>query len=329
ISLLEPLVEAENFPREPMEVVVTTHLWAGNYEDVVFYSNRALRKYPDNFFRLKKALALAELERNKEALSVLEEILQENPDDRDAIALQTLLFNKKKNQLAASYLNTSFSSPGAKPWHLFYLEYKRSIEDVPVLARLSYGNIFSIEGTQVEVDAYPKVTKNSYLYLNVGAALNTPIFPQFRAGAEYFFNIGNGFSSSLGGKYLDFEEDQVFLLTGEAAFNTENNWKITYRPYLSKFQKNWLLSHTFAFRKNMPLKEQFFQFDLQYGSIPYVYLSSNSFTELTSLRAGFHYQFRISENVLLQPILMYEYEEFSPGNYRNKYHSQLVAKFRF
>ncbi|HET8752922.1 MAG TPA: tetratricopeptide repeat protein, partial [Salinimicrobium sp.] len=100
ISILEPLVEAENFKKEVMEVLVTTHLWAGNYEEVVFYSNRALKIYPDNFFRLKKALALAELERNIEALSVLEEILQENPDHRDAIALQTLLFNKKKNQLA-------------------------------------------------------------------------------------------------------------------------------------------------------------------------------------------------------------------------------------
>ncbi|MBZ9729438.1 YaiO family outer membrane beta-barrel protein [Salegentibacter sp. JZCK2] len=329
IEILTPLIEVEDFSEEAIKVMVTTQLWAGNFEEVIRYSNVALAKYKKSHFQIQKAIALEALDRDKEAKEILKDVMLNKPENKKAQALQTRIFQKNKEHISLSYLNTSFSNPGFKPWHLAHLEYKRNLGNVPVLARLNYGNLFGLEGSLFEVDAYPKTGSKSYLYLNVGAAINTPIFPKFRGGLEYFQSLNKNFEISLGGKYLDFQETQVLLLTGGITYSTKHNLRFTYKPYLSHTESNWLTSHSLALRINNPVKESFIQFDLQYGSIPYAFVTSSAFTEVTSLRVGMQYHFRITENILIQPVIMYEYEEYFPSLYRNRFNSQIITFFRF
>ncbi|MDR9457992.1 MAG: YaiO family outer membrane beta-barrel protein [Salegentibacter sp.] len=329
IETLIPLTEAEDFSEEAIKVMVTTQVWAGNFEEVVKYSNMALTKYEKPHFQLQKAIALEALDRDEEAKETLKEMMLKEPENKEAQALQTRIFQKNKEYISLSYLNTSFSDPGFKPWHLAHLEYKKDIGNVPVLARLNYGNLFGLEGSLFEVDAYPKSGSNSYLYINAGAAINTPIFPEIKAGVEYFQSLNEKFEISLGGKYLGFQETQVILLTGGITYATENNLRFNYKPYFTHTKSNWLTSHTLALRINNPVKESFIQVDLQYGSIPYAFVTSSAFTEVTSLRLGMQYHFRITENILIQPVVMYEYEEYFPSLYRNRFNSQIITFFRF
>ncbi len=67
----------------------------------------------------------------------------------------------------------------------------------------------------------------------------------------------------------------------------------------------------------------------QYGSIPYAFVTSSAFTEVISLRLRFQYYFGITENMLIQPVFMYEYEEEFPSMYRNRFNSQIITFFRF
>lgn len=329
ITTLAPLTKPSNFSPDAMELMVTTQLWAENYKEVIRLSDLALREQPNIFFKIQKAKALAALDLKKNALEVLKEVLTEDPDQEEALALQTAIFKTNIDHISFSYLNTSFSDPAFKPRHLAHLEYKRHLGKVPVLARLNYGNLFGLEGSLFEIDAYPKLGEKSYLYLNAGTAIDTEIFPQFKAGIEYFLSLNNGFTVSGGSKYLQFKNSEVLLLTGEFSYNTSNNLRLSYRPFLSNTQRSWSLSHTMAFKIINPVKEQFWQIDLQYGSVPYGFFTSNAFTDLTSIRLGIQYQFRLSENILVQPIFMYEYEEYLPSEFRNRFNSQLITTFRF
>lgn len=329
IEILTPLTKAEDFSREAIQVMVSTQLWAGNYEEVIRYANLALTKYNDLHFPFQKAKALGQLDRDKEAKEILKQVLLMEPDNKEAQALQTTIFQKNTQHISLSYLNTSFSDPGFNPWHLAYLEYKRNLGSVPVLARLNYGNLFGLEGSLFEVDAYPKTGANSYLYLNAGAAIDTPIFPKIKGGLEYFQSLNENFELSVGGKYLGFEETEVLLFTGGITYSTKNNLRFNYKPYLTHTESNWLTSHTLAFRITNPVKESFLQFDAQYGSIPYAFVTSSAFTEVKSFRLGLQYHFRITENILIQPVFMYEYEEYFPSLYRNRFNSQIITFFRF
>lgn len=328
ISILTPLSEPRDFSNEAIAVMITTQLWAENYEEVIRYSNLALEQYPTISMKMNRAIALDALDRRKEAKEILKEILTEDPQNRDALALQTAILKKNSDHVSLSYLNTSFSNPGSSPWHLSYLEYKTDVGAVPALARLNYGNLFDQQGTLLEFDVYPKLSDKSYFYLNAGAAINSAIFPQFKAGIEYFQSLDKGIAFSVGSKYLAFENNKVLLFTGGASYTTKNNLKINYKPYLTNTENNWFLSHTLALRITN-IKESFLQFDLQYGSVPYAFYTSNAFTDLTSFRLGIQYRFRLAENILLQPVFMYELEEYYPSLHRNRFNSQIITTFRF
>ncbi|WP_168194568.1 YaiO family outer membrane beta-barrel protein [Antarcticibacterium arcticum] len=329
ITILKPLIDSVDPPEEALHVMVNTQLWAGNYEEVIKYSNLAQLKYKNSYYQIQKARALAALNRNDEAEDTLQEVLRMEPDNKEARALKTQIFQQRTEHIALSYLNTSFSDPGFKPWHLAYLEYKRDLGKVPVLARFNYADLFEKQGSLFEVDAYPKTGKNSYLYLNAGAALNTPLFPKFRGGIEYFHSLNKHFEISIGSKYLAFEETDVVLLNAGLTYNTKNNLSLNYKPYFTQTEGDWLTSHSLALRITNPIKENFVQIDLQYGSIPFGFVTSTAFTDVTSLRLGLQYRFRLTKNILVQPVFMYEYEEYFPSMYRNRFNSQLITILRF
>ena len=329
IAVLNSLMQGKDYNPELLETMVNIQLWAGNYEEVIRYSEMALEQEDSNIYRVQKANALSHLNREKEALQALEGVLSEDPDHQEALYLRTQILKQKPQHLSLSYLNTSFSQPGSSPRHMGYLEYKRNLGRVPVLARFNYGHLNGESGGLFEIDAYPKLSTNSYLFLSAGAALDTPIFPEFRAGAEYFMAFSNGLGFSVGSKYLQFEEDEVLMFTGEASYYTRNNVKLSYRPYLSESEEKWFLSHALAFRLMNPLKESFWQLDLQYGAIPYGFYTSQDFQGLSAYRIGLQHQFRLPGNILVQPVFMYEYEEYLPSEFRNRFNVQLVTTLRF
>jgi hypothetical protein len=75
--------------------MINTQLWAGNFEEVIRYSNLAFTEYSNKQFQIQKALALEGLDRNREAKEILKEIILNDPENTEALALQTRIFQKK------------------------------------------------------------------------------------------------------------------------------------------------------------------------------------------------------------------------------------------
>lgn len=314
---------------ETLNLLVRIELAGGKSKDLLKHSEQGITLFPGNkdFYILHKAQALEQLGRDKEALLTLEEIDKGSDYFPNAQYIKTQILRKQKNMVSVGYLNTSFSNPGFPPWHFGMIEYMRKTKNNAFVGRVNYGSLFGTSGMQAEIDAYPKLGKNKYLYLNTGISNGSTVFPLFRFGAEYYQDFKK-YSTSIGGRYLHFENAKVLMFTGHIGRNF-NTYNLSYRPYLVTINGDWFTSHIISLRKTFEEKESFIQLDLQYGAVPYYFFVSNEFLRTNALRAGINCRFRVSDNFFIQPILMYEFEEFVPNEYRNRYNVQLILSKRF
>lgn len=328
VAILDPLI-ARADSNEALEVMIQTRLWAGQYEEVIRYANQAYSKNPSSSYLISKVKALIALDKMEESRKIISQILEKEPTHEEALVLQTQIFKRNEREVIFSYLNTSFSNPGFQPWHLASVGAKTTLGSVPLLARVNYGNISAREGVQIEADAYPKLGKKGYLYANAGISLKESVFPDFRGAIEYFHTLNSSINLSLGGKYLKFDDTEVIIYTGQTAYTFSSGSRITYRPYLADINNTWTLSHALSMRFAETVRENYLEINLQYGTVPYEFFTSGTFTNLRTIRAGARYQVRLSEKILLQPAFMYEYEEYLPDQYRNRFNNQLFVTYRF
>lgn len=329
IKLLTPIADRIPVNADAMEALVNAHLWAGHYEDVIHYSQKVLLNDPGSvFYNLKKAVALEKLDRDSDALQTIDKILSIDKTNKDARALQTTIYKKDKNAFTFSYLNTSFSNRVASSRHLGYIEYKRNLKYVPLIARINYGTMFGQQSAQFEIDIYPKLSATSYLYINSGIAQGNYIFPLIRGGIEYYKTLHKNIGLSIGVRYLDFKSSRVYLLTGHVSYAVKN-WMWDYRPFVNPKNNNLYLSHILSLRKTNEINERFIQFEVQDGAVPYSFYVTNEFTRTNSYRAGIRGQVRGGKSILIQPVFMYEYEEYFPGQFRSRYDCQIIITQRF
>lgn len=329
IETLTPVVDAAPTNADALEAIINTYRFAKNYRQVINYSNRGLSMIDSQsfFFTIMKAHALENMGQDKASLDLIAIILIKDSDNKEALALRTSIHQKKKSALSISYQNTSFSNPGFAPWHLGYLEYKQKINNIPWVIRAIYGRMFSQSAVQFEIDLYPKLNITSYLYFNAGISKGDYIFPSISGGLEYYKSFKK-IDASIGGRYLHFKTSEVIIATGHIAYNI-HDWQIAYRPFFSLLNKNWYPSHVLSLKKSNYIKEIFLQLDIQYGIAPYDFLTINEFDRISSTRVGIQYQFRINMCSFIRPVLMYEYEEYFPKQYRNRFNAQIIFTKRF
>ena len=83
--------------------------------------------------------------------------------------------------------------------------------------RLNYAYRFEENALQLESDWYPKLSEKSYAYLNYGYSKSN-LFPEHRAGLEYFTNLPRSWEASLGARFLSFQENKVSILTASGGY---------------------------------------------------------------------------------------------------------------
>jgi len=328
-DLLVTLSENDTGSADALNLLIRVDFQLGRYNDVVERSEKAKATFPVhlNFYLFQQALAFEKLNQDHQALSSLSQISGESLNSRDAQYLKTQILKKQKNTISAGYLNTSFSQPGFAPWHLAHIDYLRKSGHVAWGGRFNYGHLFGGSAAQVELIAYPKLSRRSYLDLNAGYSSAERIFPLWRFGAEWFYDQAK-INYSLGARYLDFRTIQVLMLTGHIALNFKD-WKAGYRHYEVQQNDNWFASHIITLRKSFEIKESYVQLDLQYGGIPYYFFSTDAFSRIKAYRIGINGMFRAMDNFFIQPVLMYEREEYVPDTFRNRYNVQFIFSKRF
>lgn len=327
VKILSPMTDRVNPNPEALQAIINIYFWSEDYEKCITYCDKYLVIDPKSIDVLKiKATCLEKLNRDQEALDLIEKASFIDNSTQAFSGIRTLIGRKAKNTVSASYLNISTSEPGQSPFHYGYVEYSHKFSKSAIVGRANVGHINDDTQMLFEADYYQTFSNKSYLYANGGISTGETIFPVAKAGLEYYFAPHKKFDYSLGARFMHFDTDDITLLTGQIAY-TAGTYTVAYRPYYDI--SNELFSHVLSLQKVNEEKERLIRFELQYGNVPYLYLY-NSFTQpLKAYRAGIQYQHRFGESFFVRPIFLYEREEYIPGEYRNRYNVQLIVTKRF
>ena len=330
LEQLDKLTEKEKNSIESIQLYISTYTNLKQYEKVIECAKKGeiVDALNEDNYKIIEAQSYLELKDNFEAIELLKTIQKSSVKYKDAQYLLTQIHIQKKNIISAGYLLRSFSEPESVNNHFFNLDYSRKFGKNTIVSRFNYGNAFDENGVSGELDYYRKLSK-SYLYFNAGLSDGNFVYPKYKLGVEWFKETKK-LSYSIGTRFLDFKDaNEVYLFTGHLGYKLKPNLLLAYRPYLVLNENKISHTQTLFLKRYNESQESFWQIDLQYGTVPYYFLSNQLITDLNTYRVGLNTKFKIAENMFLQPIALYEYQEYFPNEFRNVFNFQAIISYRF
>jgi YaiO family outer membrane protein len=327
IKVLSPLTDRTNPNPDALLAIINTYFWSEQFDTCIRYCDKYLAIDPNSTdVILIKVKSLEKLNRDQEALELAAKLPITDNSTQAITGVRTLIGQKAKNAVAVSYLNITTSDPGQAPLHYGYIEYSHKFSTAAIVGRANVGHVNNDTQMLFEADYYQTFKKRDYLYVNAGVSTGETVFPVAKAGIEYYFVPHKKFDYALGLRFMHFESDDITLLTGQVAYH-EGPYTLAYRPYYDT--KNELFSHVLSLQHTNEEKERIIRLELQYGNVPYLYLYNNFTQPLKAYRVGLQYQQRLGSSFFVRPVLLYEYEEYLPDEYRNRFNVQLIITKRF
>ncbi|GAB1451836.1 hypothetical protein MASR2M47_18920 [Draconibacterium sp.] len=254
---------------EAYDALSDVEYWSENYEKAIEYCDAAIQNDPtDESFVLKKARILYSSEDYENAVNILEDYLHQNPGQEEFIRkLRDYRLDLMKNKIKINYTVDFFEEDyNRDPWQITALTYSRKTKLGSVIARANYANRFGNKGFQYEIDAYPKFTENSYVYLNYGFS-NNSLFPKNRYGMEWYQNLPKAFEASLGMRLLQFSDSYVDIYTATIGKYAGNYW-LSLRSYVTPDTTGTSVSGSFQVRRYFSDPENYLGFKMGYGVSP-------------------------------------------------------------
>ncbi|MDP3469431.1 MAG: YaiO family outer membrane beta-barrel protein [Daejeonella sp.] len=188
-----------------------------------------------------------DLKKFEEANLTLRHLLKLYPNSTQARALAGTLGNiGSKNRIGFSYDYVYFDKQFDDPWHLGSIDYSRQTGIGPLTARVNFANRFKTNGTQLELDFYPRISNTFYAYMSGGYSGNVGVFPEYRAGFSLYANLPSAFEAEAGFRMLSFN-DQTWIYTASLGKYHENFW-FNLRTFLSPSSNDISQSVAFSTR---------------------------------------------------------------------------------
>ncbi|HLP05403.1 MAG TPA: YaiO family outer membrane beta-barrel protein [Paludibacter sp.] len=210
--------------------IIDLEYWNDNNTAALGYCEQALTYNPGSRSLLVRKIKVLKAEKKFiEAYRLATDVLQKNPAD-DEIRTLVLDINDaaSRNKVGMGY-NLSWFDRGFpdhlhnSPWHILSLDYTRSTSLGSVNGRVNYGTRFGNKAFQFELDAYPRICKGLYAYVNLGLSDTSSVFPRFRAGGSLYKALPYSFEAELGFRHLRFASSTWIYVGG-----------------ISKYYKNYL-----------------------------------------------------------------------------------------
>lgn len=321
--VLEDVMARKPENMEVYDALSDIEFWSDNGVKAIGYCDAALKMEPSsNTFTLKKAKILYSEERYEEAVSVLENYLQNNPGDPEfLIKLKEYRLDLLKNSIKVMYTYDFFEKDfNRDPWHLTAFSYGRKTKLGTAIVRVNYAWRFGLNGAQYEVDAYPKLGENSYGYLNYGFADNS-LFPKNRFGIEWYHNFPHAFEGSLGMRYLDFGSTGVDIYTATFGKYVGNYW-LSLRSFVTPDPEGTSVSGFILGRHYFSDSENYIGMRAGYGISPddrrnLIDSEKNLSLKTWSLKAEYNHLFH--HVWIFNAALMWSNEELVPGSFSGYY----------
>ena len=164
------------------------------------------------------------LHKYEDADITLSKLLKLNPNLTEARALSGSIGNiGSKNRIGFSYDYVYFDKQFSDPWHLGSIDYSRQTGIGSLTARVNIANRFKTNGTQFELDFYPRISKVFYAYVSGGYSGDVGVFPEYRAGFSLYANLPSAFEAEAGFRMLSFG-DQTWIYTASLGKYYKSFW---------------------------------------------------------------------------------------------------------
>ncbi|MFA9188516.1 YaiO family outer membrane beta-barrel protein [Flavobacterium sp. FBOR7N2.3] len=221
--------------------------WSGANYDALEMSKTALKIFPNNpEITLLKATALKNTNNPIEAQSTVKEIIKKHPENQEAKDFLKSDENTLRTNTIGVRTAVDLYSEVFDPMQYHTLSYGKKTKYGSIIGKLNFNRRFNENGTQVEIDMYPKITKGLYAYVNVGFA-NTFLFPDLRYGAELYKSLPHSLEISAGFRTLQYSKT-TNIYTGSIGWYTGNSyWSL--RPYFTPNDEGVSTSAALNYRK--------------------------------------------------------------------------------
>lgn len=310
---------------DALDAFVDVEYWSENYDKAIEYCDLALKKAPySEDFLLKKARILHSNEKYTEAVATLEDFIQKYPGQAEVLKkLQEYRPDVMKNKLKISYTLDFFDKDfNRDPWQLTAFSYGRKTKLGSVIARVNMAQRFGDTGFQYELDAYPKISENNYLYLNYGFSKSS-VFPENRFGVELYHNFPKSFEGSIGMRQLYFSSSNVSIFTATLGKYVSNYW-ISLRSYVTPGSDGTSVSGQLQARRYFSDPENYIGLRLGYGVSPddnqnLVDVNAKSRLTLKTRSIRMEYNHIISRIWILNGGATWGNEELVQGSYSGYY----------
>ncbi|MDF1517680.1 MAG: YaiO family outer membrane beta-barrel protein [Lutibacter sp.] len=300
---------------------INNELWAETPFSALEMADNALKYFPsDGEILYLKASAQENFNDPSAALSTLNLILDQNPNDQKAMDYKKKLTNTLSYNSIGIKSSADFYSETFDPMQYYSLNYGRQTKYGSIIAKMNFRRSFNENGLQFEVDMYPKITKGLYAYLNVGFA-NTFLFPDLRYGAELYKSLPKSFEVSLGFRALKYSTT-TNIYTGSVGWYTGNSYW-SFRPYLTPGDSGTSKSGTLNYRKYRSDADNYFSVSVGMGFSPEIDRfqfegNEDAIIDLQSQKFNVGYYFTSSNKQNAwgtQFSVTHQEISFDPGNY--------------
>ncbi len=321
--------------KENWIAAIKNESWSNSYYDAITMANNALKVFPeDSEILLLKASSLENTKKPIEASKIVEAILSKKPDDTKALEYKTSLDQSLRKNSIGIRSAVDIYSEVFDPMQLHTLNYTRLTPYGSIITKLNFNRRFNENGTQFEVDLYPKIAKGLYAYLNFGVA-DSFLFPDIRYGAELHKSLPYSLEVSAGFRALQYDSTTL-IYTGSLGWYTGNSyWSL--RPYLTPGDGGLSTSGLLNYRRYRSNADNYWSTSFSMGFSPEIYQfkvenNEDTIINLQSQRFNLSYFFTTHHNKNAwgaQFDLTHQEISYDPGSYFWIYSFTLSWDMRF
>ena len=313
---------------DALPALINVEMWSDHPQHAEELAHDSLRRHPtDPDLLLARARALKSLNRNREALDVIERLLDVDPGNQKAQQMKLDLGDSLRRFTASFDHSTEWFSDGRTPWQEEQIQLNRQTPLGSVIARFDRADRFGLTSQMVEMDAYPHIRRGTYAYLNVGYSPDANLYPQTRFGADLFQSLGHGYEATGGLRQLHFGGN-VRIYTA-ALTKYYGDWMFTARTYLTPGVVGTSRSGQIQVRRYLGSGTDYFTLRVGYGSSPSEITSVTDIQILNSQSVATEFNHMLGRRWMFFAQFGYSYEDRIGINGLRHYLADVTTFYRF
>lgn len=306
--------------KENWIAAIKNESWSDAHYDALAMAKTALKIFPNNpEITLLKATALKNTNNPLEAQTEVKTIVTNNPENQEAKEFLDNLNSTLRTNTIGLRAAVDLYSKVFDPMQYYTLSYGKQTKYGSIIGKYNFNRRFNENGSQIEFDLYPKITKGLYAYVNIGFA-NTFLFPDLRYGGELYKSLPHSLEISAGFRTLKYSTT-TNIYTGSIGWYTGNSyWSL--RPYFTPGEGGTSTSAALNYRKYRSNADNYIGLLFSMGVSPEINqfndANNAAIVNLKTQRFNLSYFFTTNKNknaLGAQLDVAHQEISFDPGNY--------------